>query len=265
VGPQIGRLYLPENLAQVQSLVRDQVSQFWIGNGSNLLPLSSLAGATVVKLGKNLSAYRFDGARLWAQAGAMMPHLMKDACEHGLSGLEMTAGVPTTMGGGLVMNFGAYGMELEEVVHSVTVVTEAGEIIKLSNADCQFEYRNSIFQRKPWKIVECELDLSCDTPDQVQKRIEGHLGRRKIVTPPFPNAGSVFKNPPGLITGKINEELGLKGFRIGNAGIWEGHGNYLINHGGATPEECEGVLTHVEDQVFKRLGITLQREIRVLG
>ena len=264
VGPVIGRLFLPETVEHVQFLVRDQVSPYWIGNGSNLLPLSSLVGATVVKLGKNISQYRFDGTRLWAQAGAMMPHLMKDACARGLSGLEMVAGVPTTLGGGLVMNFGAYGMELKDVVHSVTVVDEQGAAQKLSNADCVFAYRNSIFQSKPWKIVECELELKIQTPAAVQKRIDEHLACRKIVTPPFPNAGSAFKNPPGLITGKINDELGLRGFRIGNAGIWEGHGNYLINHGGATSEECLAVIEHVEQKVLAERGIRLVREIRVL-
>ncbi len=265
VGPLVPRLYFPEDTAQVQELMRVQAARFWIGNGSNVLFLPALANEHMVKLGKNLSQHHFSGSSLWAQAGAMLPRLLNEACERGLSGLEMCTGVPASVGGAVAMNFGAYQQELSQFVTTVTAVDPSGAVQTLTREQCQFSYRSSIFQRGAWCVTEVVFELVPTESARVAAAIEANQLRRKKITPPYPNTGSVFKNPPGQVTGRIIEELGLRAYRVGDAAVWKDHGNYLVNLGAASPQDCLAVIEHVEREVLDQRGIKLEREIRVLG
>jgi len=251
-------------------IIRDE-SLAWtvLGRGSNTLAPSSGWDGVAVMLNGDLSRYTFNGETLHAGGGAPLPSMAGAACSKGLSGLAFAVGIPGTVGGAVFMNAGAYGSCIADTIRLVEVMDPEGTIQTLSAGQCLFDYRTSIFQRKRWIVTGITADLTYTAADAGKLRQEA-LGYLRLRRSRFPlhaaNAGSVFKRPPeGPPPGKLIEDCGLKGFRIGGAMVSCLHANFIENTGGATSDDVLMLMDRVVARVLERTGIELEREIRILG
>lgn len=256
-----------EDLRRVVALVREAGAPFTvIGNGSNLLVRDGGLRGVVLKVAENLSEIRFDGTRGYAQSGALLAAVSKTAAGHGLRGLEFAVGIPGTIGGGVMMNAGAYGGEMKDVVTSVTVVDERGDLRVLAAGELQFNYRRSILQSNPWIVADIEMELRPEVHERVLAQMSVNQYLRQSKQPlSFPSAGSVFKRPPGKFVGPMVEQLGLKGHRIGGAQVSPKHAGFIVNCGGARAADVLALIQHVREQVQAKFEVWLETEIRIIG
>ncbi len=236
-----------------------------IGNGSNILFLDGrLAGAFVFTEG--LRDIRIDGETVYAEAGATLSSVAAKAAEVSLSGLEFARGIPGSLGGAVFMNAGAYGGQMSDVTVSTTAYNaNTGETVTLT--DHRFGYRKSIYMEKPGLICLCaELKLSVGDREEINGKMrELAVSRRQKQPLEYPSAGSYFKRPEGYFAGKLIEDCGLKGLRVGGAAVSEKHAGFVINLGGATAEDILELEKRVKDAVFEKFGVMLEREVRVIG
>jgi len=248
--------------------VKNNLKRIIIGGGSNLL-VSDKGVKGIVISTKKLNKYCIKDNLLISQAGADIDKLCKVSIKKSLSGLEFAGGLPGSIGGAVYMNARAYGSNIGDVVLSVDAIKDNGKIIKLENADMNFSYKDSIFMHdKDLFIYNIVLSLKKADKSKI-KKIYNTNKKDRITKGQFkyPSAGCVFKNDYSinLIVGKLIDELGLKGKKIGNAMIYPKHGNFIINTGNAKAEDIKALIEMVEDKVLKEKGIKLQREIRLLG
>jgi UDP-N-acetylmuramate dehydrogenase len=237
-----------------------------IGNGSNLLIRDGGLRGLVLKVADNLAAVEFQGTRGRAQSGALLAAVSRGAAAHALSGLEFAVGIPGTIGGGVMMNAGAYGGEMKDVVTRVSVIDERGELQALSAEEMQFSYRKSVLQSNPWIVAEIELELREEEQEQILAQMSHNQYLRESKQPlSFPSAGSVFKRPPGKFVGPMVEGLGLKGFSIGGAQVSEKHAGFIINRGNARAEDVLALIQHVREKVQASFGVWLETEVRIIG
>ncbi len=240
-----------------------------VGKGSNLLaPTEGWHGVVVLLRGK-LAEFSFNGPILTAGGGAHLPSMAGAACSLGLGGLTFAVGIPGTAGGAVFMNAGAYGSSISELVKEVTVVHTRGSIDYLTADDCGFGYRTSRFQNEDTVVISVTLKLSDNGKSRTDLRREARqilkLRREKFPLQ-VPNAGSVFRRPEGgPPPGKLIEDSGLKGTRMGGAVVSSIHANFIENTGGATSSDVMQLIDHVILRVKQASGITLKREIRQLG
>ena len=195
-----------------------------------------------------------------------MSYLAKHAARYSLTGIEQLVGIPGSLGGAIVMNAGAEGTEIGQVLRSVTLVTPDGEIQTIKRDELTFEYRKTIFPNGEGIIIEAELELEEGNRPDIQNAMDQHLSRRSRTQPlTIPNSGSVFKNPEGDKAGRLIESLGLKGLSLGNAGVSLKHANFIVNKGGATANDVTRLIEHIQEEVKKKTGIELQTEIVTAG
>lgn len=256
-----------EDLQQVVTLTRSAgVPLTVIGNGSNLLVRDGGLRGVVLKVAENLARIEFTGTRAYAQSGALLAVVSRQSALHSLSGLEFSVGIPGTIGGGVMMNAGAYGGEMKEVVTLVRVVDEEGKLRELSNEEMQFGYRRSILQSKNWIVADLEMELRPADPERVLAHMSMNQFLRESKQPlSYPSAGSIFKRPPGKYVGPMIEQLGLKGHRIGGAQVSEKHAGFIVNAGGATAADVLALIQHIREQVQARFDVWLETEVRVIG
>jgi UDP-N-acetylmuramate dehydrogenase len=208
---------------------------------------------------------RMNGDVVEAEAGLPLQRLLQYSCQKGLTGLESFIGIPGTVGGGVAMNAGAWGFELKDVLLSVTLMTEDGEVVEKSRQKLKFSYRR-LDLSPAWIILRGRFQLKKGNKEEILARVKSYSEKRKRTQPlDYPSAGSIFKNPKKSSAGKLIEEAGLKGFRMGQAMIADRHANFIINLGKATAEEVIGLMELVEREVYERKGISLEREVRVVG
>ncbi len=243
------------------------VEPFFLGNGSNLLVSDQGYDGFVLKTQPGLGSLTVEGNRITAGSGALLSRASALAWERGLTGLEFAQGIPGSIGGGLMMNAGAYGGEMAGVLSSVTVLGEDGEKRVLSREECNLSYRHSVFMDHPgWLILECELTLQEGDREEIGAKMAQLAERRRSKQPlEFPSAGSAFKRPQGAFAAALIEECGLKGFRVGDAQVSEKHAGFLVNRGSATCGEMLAVMERVRETVLREKGIALESEIRLLG
>jgi UDP-N-acetylmuramate dehydrogenase len=265
----------PESVAQVVAAVRlcreAQVPLLTVGQGTNLLFDDVGVRGVVMKIGERLADIQIDGERIVAGGGAWVPQLARLSMRAGLTGLEHTIGIPGTLGGLVVMNGGSQRRGIGENIRQVTVVTADGEVKKFSRQDCQFSYRSSALQGTGAVVVEAELHCPKDQLETVRKAMLDDLRTRREKFPrKLPNCGSVFLStaemhasvgPPG----KIIEEAGLKGARIGNAEVSHQHANFIVNLGGASSADVLALINKVRRTVFAQIGFTLKCEVRYVS
>ncbi|MGV3722574.1 MAG: UDP-N-acetylmuramate dehydrogenase, partial [Actinomycetota bacterium] len=239
------------DLRQAVSLTRAAgVPLTVIGNGSNLLVKDGGLRGVVLKVAENLSRIEFSGTRCYAQSGALLAVVSRTVAVGGGRGLEFACGIPGTIGGGVMMNAGAYGGEMKNVVTQVTVVDEGGDLRTLSAAECEFGYRRSILQTRPWIVADIEMELQPDDPERILALVSQNQYLRESMQPlSFPSAGSVFKRPPGKYVGPMIQQLGLKGHRIGGAQVSEKHAGFIVNGGGARAADVLALIQHIREQV----------------
>ena len=237
-----------------------------VGNGSNLLVSDKGIRGLVIHIGKNMSAVRTDGDRVRAEAGALMSAVAAVCLENSLTGFEPMSGIPGTIGGGIFMNAGAYGGELSQVLENVTYLNGSGEIVTAERERLGLGYRRSMFQSGDRVILSCELKLSVGNKDEIKAAMADYRARRNAKQPVnMPSAGSAFKRPEGYFAGKLIQDAGLRGYRIGGAQISELHAGFIVNAGDATAADVDALIRHVQKTVYNKFGVMLEPEIRRVG
>lgn len=237
-----------------------------IGNGSNLLVSDSGIRGLVIEIGQGLAEYEVKGNTVYAQAGILLKKLASVAASESLSGLEEVSGVPGTLGGGIFMNAGAYGGELKDTVKKVTYVDDSGEIHTITNEECEFGYRKSIFSGGGKYIVSAELELKKGDSSEIAEKMADYTKRRREKQPiSYPSAGSTFKRPEGNFAGTLIEKAGLKGYTSGGAMVSELHAGFVINNGGATAQDVIDVIEHTKKTVLEKFRVELEPEVRLIG
>lgn len=239
---------------------------FILGNGSNLLVGDRGYSGIVVKLEDGKDGIIVEGERMKVSAGTLLARAAAKARDHGLSGMEFASGIPGTIGGAIVMNAGAYGGEMKQIVESVEVMSREGEILTLDNDTMEFGYRTSVVKNRPFIVLEAVLALKKGDKDEISGRMEELARQRKEKQPlEYASAGSTFKRPEGYYAGKLIMDAGLRGFSVGGARVSEKHCGFIINTGNATAEDIREVIKEVQRRVKEKFGVALEREVIFLG
>lgn len=256
-----------EQLIRVQKYLRMVGVPFFIlGNGSNLLVSDEGYPGVILQIGQRMSRIVAEGCRIRAQAGATLAQVARAALENGLTGLEFSSGIPGTVGGGMVMNAGAYGGELSGVTERVTVVNRDDEIMELDNETMEFGYRTSVIRANALTVTEAVFRLKRGDKEQIRARMEELAARRREKQPlEFPSAGSTFKRPEGYFAGKLIMEAGLRGYQSGGARVSDKHCGFIINTGNATARDVKDVIGTVQACVKEKFNVRLETEIQFLG
>jgi UDP-N-acetylmuramate dehydrogenase len=238
---------------------------FCLGAGTNLLVSDRGMRGLVIRLGDGFSKIKIDDAKVVAGAAAAFGTLVQEVVDRGLAGLEFGEGIPGTVGGGLVMNAGAFGGEIAKVVTLVHGVTESGEALALSKDDVKFAYRRTELPAH-FIITRVDFELARGDRAQLTARVaELHAKRASRQPRGVPNAGSIFKNPPGNFAGKLLEGAGLKGTRLGGAAFSDQHANFIVNLGGAQAAEVRALIDMARNKVKEQSGVWLEPEVRLVG
>jgi UDP-N-acetylmuramate dehydrogenase len=244
---------------------RASVPCFCLGAGTNLLVSDRGMRGLVVRLGDGFGQIKIDGTKVVAGAGAAFGALVEAVVDRGLEGLEFGEGIPGTVGGGLVMNAGAFGGEIAKVVTLVHGVTEAGEAIALTRDDVKFAYRRTELPNH-FIITRVDFELAHGDRERLMTRVAELKAKRASRQPRgVPNAGSIFKNPPGNFAGKLLEGAGLKGTRLGGAAFSDQHANFIVNLGGAQAAEVRALIDMARNKVKEQSGVLLEPEVRLVG
>jgi UDP-N-acetylmuramate dehydrogenase len=269
VGGPADCLLFPKSMKELKKVIlharRRGIPVFILGRGTNLIVLDRGIRGWVVSLTKGMKKVRMVGERLEAEAGCSLQQLVRFSAQKGLTGLEPFYGIPGTVGGGLAMNAGAWGAELKDILHSVTLMNEHGERVERPRSKLRFSYRRLTLPRS-WIILKGCFHLKKGRKEEILERLNSFSEMRKRTQPlDYPSAGSIFKNPEAGPAGKWIDEIGLKGFHIGQAMVSERHANFIINLGKATAEEVLRLIEWAEKKVREEKGISLEREVRVVG
>lgn len=237
-----------------------------IGSGSNLLVRDGGIRGVVVKIGPGLASLKTSEKTVIAGAGVKLNRLTAAAREAGIGGLEFLAGIPGTMGGAVVMNAGANGAAMRDLVKEVTVVDPAGRVSRLPGDELGFGYRQSNLKSRSLIVVEATCLGVFKKPGEIQAAMENFLARRRASQPlARPSAGSVFKNPPEEAAGRLIELAGVKGLRVGDAQVSPVHANFIVNIGAAAARDVLELIDRVRELVDRRFGVRLQLEVEVVG
>lgn len=239
---------------------------FVLGNGSNLLVDDAGYRGVVLQIGQKMSDISVQGCHIIAKAGATLRQVAVAALEHGLTGFEFASGIPGTVGGGVVMNAGAYGGEMSQVVNQVRVVSKEGESMVLDNDTMEFRYRGSVIRGSAFTVTEVTFRLEPGDREAIRAKMEELAARRREKQPlEYPSAGSTFKRPEGHFAGKLIMEAGFAGYRIGGAQVSEKHCGFVINTGDATARDVRALIEEIQARVKERFRVDLEPEIVFLG
>lgn len=250
----------------IKYATKHQLPYTVLGNGSNVLVLDKGIRGIVLKLADGLKEIKIAGQRVISEAGVRLPVLARKACQHGLSGLEYLAAIPGTLGGALIMNAGAYGSCIGQLVRRVTCFTSQGEAMNIEEDQLKFGYRQSSLAQEKLIVVEAELFLQPEEPKIIKARMDKYQEERMGKQPlNLPNAGSVFINPPGYAAGYLIEKAGAKGLRKGGAQVSEKHANFIVNVDNASARDILELIACVKEKVYETFNIQLETEIKVLG
>ena len=250
----------------VQYMAKISQEFFVLGKGSNLLVGDKGYPGIVLNLGKRFARIEVEGNIIRAEAGASLPQVAVTAMQHGLSGLEFAAGIPGTLGGAVRMNAGAYGGEMKQVLESAVVLTQEGELLTIPVEELGLAYRTSVVEKKDYVVVEATLRLKKGDQAAIREVMDD-LKQRRVTKQPleFGSAGSTFKRPEGYFAGKLIEDAGLRGFRIGDAQVSEKHCGFVINRGNATAAQVCELMQEVVKKVKETSGVTLEPEVKRIG
>ena len=237
-----------------------------IGNGSNLLVGDRGIRGLVIEIGKAMESIQIDGLTITVGAGTILAKAANEAAGAGLSGMEFAAGIPGSMGGAVVMNAGAYGGEIKDILESATVISQDGEIITLSNQELDLSYRHSCVLEKGYIVLSARLKLEKKDEAQIRE-LMADLRNRRIEKQPleYPSAGSTFKRPEGYFAGKLIEDAGLRGYTVGGACVSEKHCGFVVNKGDACAADVLNVIKDVKAKVYEKFGVELEPEVKMIG
>ena len=272
IGGPVRALAVPEDvmsLAKLCSILKDNhIAPMMLGNGTNILfPDEGLPLLFLVSTEKLQKMFLLPDGALYAEAGVPLARLATFAQQNGLGGLEFASGIPGTVGGGTIMNAGAYGGELKDVIESVVCLyVPEQRLYELNNEQCAFAYRTSLFKRLGGCLVlSVVFRLPEGDGEAVAAKMRELNERRRDKQPlDLPSAGSAFKRPEGYYAAALIDEVGLKGYTVGGAQVSEKHAGFVVNRGGATSHDVYELMTHVRNTVYREKGVQLEPEIIIL-
>lgn len=237
-----------------------------IGNGSNLLVSDAGYRGVIVQIYKEMNEVKAEGDLVKAQAGALLSGIAAKALGAELSGFEFASGIPGTIGGACVMNAGAYGGEMKDVLESVTVLTGEGKIIELDRNELELGYRTSVIAKKGYIVLGAVLKLERGDGEKIKTYMD-ELKEKRVTKQPleYPSAGSTFKRPEGYFAGKLIEDAGLRGFQVGGAQVSEKHCGFVINRDHAAAADIMELMRQVQIRVKENSGVDLEPEVKRLG
>ena len=256
-----------EQIREILHICQEEKTPYFIlGNGSNLLVSDQGFDGVVLQVYKNMNQVTVEGEHLRVQAGALLSATARKALEAGLTGMEFAAGIPGTMGGAAVMNAGAYGGEMKDILESVTVLTPEGEQKELKNEELQLGYRTSVVKEKGYIVLEAVLGLKKGDPEAIKSRMD-ELKEQRVTKQPleYPSAGSTFKRPEGYFAGKLIQDAGLRGYQVGGAQVSEKHCGFVINKENATAKDVVDLIHDVQRIVYEKFQVQLETEVKFLG
>ena len=272
IGGPVRALAVPEDvmsLARLCSILKDNhIAPMMLGNGTNILfPDEGLAELFIVSTEKLQRMFLLPDGAIYAEAGVSLSKLASFAQQNGLAGLEFASGIPGSVGGGTIMNAGAYGGELKDVIESVVLLYVPDQrLYELSNEQCAFAYRTSLFKRMGGcLILSVVFRLEEGDGEAISAKMRELNERRRDKQPlDLPSAGSAFKRPEGYYAAALIDEAGLKGFRVGGAQVSEKHAGFIVNAGGATSRDVYELMMHVRRTVYEQKGVELEPEVILL-
>lgn len=254
-------------LAAILALCRQYyVPYSFIGNGSNLLVGDKGIRGVVIEMTDPMGNIEVDGTKITAQAGAMLSKIANTAASNGLGGMEFAAGIPGSVGGAVVMNAGAYGGEMKDIIEKVYVLNENGAQLELGRDALDFGYRHSCIPEKKYIVTKVVLELVPRDEAEIRSEMK-ELNEKRAEKQPlqYPSAGSTFKRPEGYFAGKLIMDAGLRGYQVGGAQVSEKHCGFVINKGGATAADICQLMQDVSDKVQAQFGVVLEPEVKMIG
>ena len=266
------RYYLiPENTGEVRFALdfadARQLPFMIVGAGSNLLFSDREYHGIVIEIGEHFSGISVhEGNIITVKAGTKLSSMAARLAKLGLDGFAFAGGIPGTVGGAITMNAGAYGGEIKDCLKEVTVMTAEGSLKKLTAEELQLSYRHSILQEKNWTVLTGTFEFRPGVTEDIQAQMRELNEKRREKQPlEFASAGSTFKRPEGYFAGKLIEDAGLRGYRIGDAQVSEKHCGFVVNRGEATASEIHSLITTVQRIVKEKSGVQLEPEVRLIG
>lgn len=254
-------------LAAILALCRQyHVSYSFIGNGSNLLVGDKGIRGVVIEMTDPMGNIEVDGTKITAQAGAMLSKIANTAASNGLGGMEFAAGIPGSVGGAVVMNAGAYGREMKDIIERVYVLDENGAQLELDRDALDLGYRHSCIPEKKYIVTKVVLELVPRNEAEIRSEMK-ELNEKRAEKQPlqYPSAGSTFKRPEGYFAGKLIMDAGLRGYQVGGAQVSEKHCGFVINKGDATAADICQLMRDVSDKVQAQFGVVLEPEVKMIG
>lgn len=270
IGGPADYFLVPESGEEAGEIIKickqTDIPYFILGNGSNLLVGDGGYRGVVIQIYRNMSAVTTEGTIITAQAGALLSSVAAVAKNASLTGFEFAGGIPGTVGGAAVMNAGAYGGEMKDVLVEVTVMDADGNIFTIPAEKLELGYRTSIIKKAGYIVLEAKIRLEEGNQEAIRERMKELTIQRTTKQPlEFPSAGSTFKRPEGYFAGKLLMDSGLRGYQVGGARVSEKHCGFVINAGGATAKDVRTLMENVRDIVYKKYGVTLEPEVKFLG
>lgn len=244
----------------------NEVPYLVIGNGSNLLCGDGGVEGVVIEIGKRMSGITIEGSEITAEAGALLSSIAAKAAADGLTGFEFAAGIPGSIGGAVVMNAGAYGGELKDVLKEVKVLAEDGRMIEIPAGELELSYRHSIVPEKGYIVLQAVISLKKGDRDSICAYMD-ELKKKRVSKQPleYPSAGSTFKRPEGFFAGKLIEDSGLRGFQVGGAQVSEKHCGFVINKDHASAADVRSLMEQVQKIVKEKYDVLLEPEVKFIG
>ena len=270
VGGNADYFVIPQSAEEVKNIValckEADMPYYILGNGSNLLVGDKGYRGVIIQIYKEMNHIRIEDDKVFAQAGALLSRVGTATLEAELTGFEFAAGIPGTVGGAGVMNAGAYGGEMKDIIASATVLTQDGDIITINKEDLELGYRPSVIAKKGNVVLEAEYQLQKGDKEAIRARMD-ELKVQRVTKQPleYPSAGSTFKRPEGYFAGKLIQDAGLRGFQVGGAEVSEKHCGFVINKDPATAADIQELMRQVSDKVMQEFGVKLEPEVKTLG
>ena len=270
VGGEAKILIIPKSNDDIIKIVtyskKNNINLSFIGSGSNIIASDKGYKGIIISLKKAYNKINFYDKEIYVQAGAMLNSMVKKAINKGYKGFESLVGVPGTVGGALIMNAGAHGSEISELLISATTINNEGEINQYNKKDIKFSYRDSSFPKEEL-LLDARFKIVKGIKDEIKQQKKNVSIKRKTSQPlSYKSAGSIFKNPSNKIAaGYLIDKAGLKGLRIGDAEISQKHANFIINHGHAKSDEIIKLIKIMKDKVNNMFDVKLELEVKVIG
>lgn len=270
IGGPAEYLILPQTTEEIADVIKlcrqEEIPWYIVGNGSNLLVADEGVRGVVIHLLRNFNQIQVEGCQIRMQAGAQNAAVAKRALDASLTGFEFAAGIPGTIGGAVVMNAGAYGGEMKDILKEVTVLDPNGMIRTIPAEELELGYRTSIIARKGYVVLEAVIVLKTGDPKEIKAAMD-ELKEKRVTKQPleYPSAGSTFKRPEGYFAGKLIMDAGLRGFSVGGAQISEKHCGFVINKGNATAKDVTELMDETKKIVMEKFGVALEPEVKRLG